>query len=147
MKNNHGHLLIVASVTGHISTARSVDYCASKAAAIAIYEGLHTEIKHVHGSPAVRISCISPSLVRTSMFTGFKPIPGMVGAGMTPSFVASRIVDVLYSGKAQNLVLSKWPVPPGIMRILPEWLRVKVQDRSAHSLVDLKPHDPMAAKL
>ncbi|KAJ4171273.1 hypothetical protein NW754_015036 [Fusarium falciforme] len=56
---NHGHLLIVASQTGHMATAGATDYSASKAAAITIYEGVHSEIKHVHKATAVRVSCIS----------------------------------------------------------------------------------------
>ena len=147
VERNHGHLLLVASATGFLTTARSIDYCASKAAAISIYEGLHSEIKHVYKSPAVRISCVSPSLVKTEMFKGFKPIPGMVGSGMKPSYVAAQITDILYSGKAQNVVLSKWAFPPGVMRILPEWMRVRIQDKSAASLTELEPHNPMAAKL
>ncbi|KAH7308961.1 hypothetical protein B0I35DRAFT_359949 [Stachybotrys elegans] len=147
VERNHGHVLIVASVTGYMGTARSVDYCASKAAAISIYEGLHTEMKHVYKSPAVRISCASPSLVQTKMFKGIKPVAGMVGSGMRPSFVAGKIADVLYSGKAQNLILSRWALPPGIMRVLPQWMRVHVQDRAASSLESLDPHNPMASKL
>lgn len=147
VERNHGHLLLVASATGYLTTARSIDYCASKAAAISIYEGLHSEVKHVYKSPAVRVSCVSPSLVKTEMFKGFKPIPGMVGSGMRPSYVAEQIADILYSGKAQNVVLSKWAFPPGIMRIMPEWMRVRIQDKSASSLSELNPHNPMAAKL
>jgi hypothetical protein len=81
------------------------------------------------------------------MFKGIKRIPGMVGVGMTPQFVAEQITAILYSGKAQSVILSKWPLPPSIIRILPQWMRVHIQDKSASALSDLNPHNPMAARL
>ncbi|KAI9167865.1 Dehydrogenase RED2 [Paramyrothecium foliicola] len=70
VKNNHGHLLIVASVTGYVGSASAVDYCASKAAAISIYEGLHTEIKHIYKSPAVIGAAIETATVCRAIYNG-----------------------------------------------------------------------------
>jgi short-subunit dehydrogenase len=139
---NHGHLLIIASQTGYMTTAGVADYSASKAAAIAIYEGVHTEIKHVHNAPAVRISCVSPSHVQTDMFKGIKPVPGM--STMTVDYIADRICGVLYSGRGQNTVMPAAAALSPWVRVLPEWFRVMAQDLAASAFTELKPHDPFS---
>ncbi|KAF5026813.1 hypothetical protein F66182_1097 [Fusarium sp. NRRL 66182] len=140
--HNHGHLLIVASQTGYLATVGITDYAASKSAAIAIYEGVHSEIKHVHKSPAVRISCVSPSHVQTSMFTGVKPVPGM--STMTTSYLADKICGILMSGRGQNIIVPTAAALSPWARVLPGWLRVLLQDSAAPAFTDLKPHDPFS---
>ena len=44
VEHNHGHFLITASQSGYLATAGVTDYAATKAAAVAIYEGLQTEL-------------------------------------------------------------------------------------------------------
>ncbi|KPM38347.1 hypothetical protein AK830_g8235 [Neonectria ditissima] len=139
---NHGHVLIVASQTGHTTTAGVTDYSASKAAAIAIYEGIHTEMKHVYKAPAVRVSCISPSHVQTAMFTGVHSVPGM--SSLTPTFLAEKICGILYSGRAQNVMVPRSAYATTLMRVLPDWVRVYLQDLAAGAFTDLKPHDPLS---
>ncbi|EWG38502.1 hypothetical protein FVEG_01703 [Fusarium verticillioides 7600] len=140
VSRNHGHLLIVASQTGYLATVGITDYAASKSAAIAIYEGLHTEIKHVHKATAVRLSCVSPSHVQTQMFTGVKSVPGM--STMTTEYLADKICGILLSGRGQNIIV---PAAAGMspwVRVLPGWVRVLLQDAAAPAFTDLKPHDP-----
>ncbi|RSL91413.1 hypothetical protein CEP51_000249 [Fusarium floridanum] len=138
---NHGHLLIVASQTGHMATAGAADYSASKAAAITIYEGVHSEIKHVHKATAVRVSCISPSHVQTNMFTGIKSVPGM--SSMTTGYLADRITGILYAGNARNILVPASASASPWVRVLPDWLRVYMQDLSSSAFTELKPHDPL----
>lgn len=140
VSRNHGHLLIVASQTGYLATVGITDYAASKSAAIAIYEGLHTEIKHVHKATAVRLSCVSPSHVQTQMFTGVKSVPGM--STMTTEYLADKICGILLSGRGQNIIV---PAAAGMspwVRVLPSWVRVLLQDAAAPAFTDLRPHDP-----
>ena len=93
----------MASQTGYLTLTGGTDYCASKAAAISIYEGLHSEMKHYYKAPAVRVSCISPTHVQTSLFKGIDNPPGM--ASITPQSLAETIEGVLKSGRAQNLLV------------------------------------------
>jgi short-subunit dehydrogenase len=140
--NNHGHLLIVASQTAFITSAGVTDYCASKAAALSIYEGVHSEMKHIYNAPAVRVSCISPSHVKTGMFTGIKSVPGMTS--LTPESIAKTIGDILYSGFAHNIMIPKSAYASKLARIMPEWFRITAQDIAAGAFKTLTPHDPMA---
>ena len=45
MKNNHGHIVTVASVAGLLGTYNCTDYSATKFAAIGYHESLFTELK------------------------------------------------------------------------------------------------------
>lgn len=45
MKNNHGHIVTVASVAGLLGTYKCTDYSATKFAAIGYHESLFTELK------------------------------------------------------------------------------------------------------
>ncbi|VUC32743.1 unnamed protein product [Clonostachys rosea] len=140
--HNHGHFLVVASQTGYMATAGATDYCSSKAAAISIYEGLHSEMKHVHKASAVRISCISPSHVQTAMFDGIQSVPGM--ASLTPQYLAKTIEGILKSGRAQNLVVPASVGLSTLVRTLPDWIRVFLQDSAAGAFNNLKPRDDVA---
>ncbi|KAH6689710.1 hypothetical protein F5X68DRAFT_131370 [Plectosphaerella plurivora] len=139
---NHGHLLIVASQTAFITSAGVTDYCASKAAALSIYEGVHSEMKHIYEAPAVRVSCISPSHVKTGMFAGIKSVPGM--SSLTPESIAKTIGDILYSGNAHNIMVPKLAYASKLTRLMPEWFRIAAQDIAAGAFTTLRPHDPMA---
>lgn len=140
--NNHGHLLIVASQTAFITGAGVTDYCASKAAALSIYEGVHSEIRNIYEAPAVRVSCISPSHVKTGMFTGIQSVPGM--SSITPEDLAKTIAGILYSGRAHNIMVPKLAYFAKLGRIMPEWFRITAQDIAAGAFTTLTPHDPMA---
>lgn len=140
-EKNHGHFVIVASQTGHLATAGVVDYAATKAAALAIYEGLQTELRHVYKAPAVRISCVSPSAVSTKMFTGIKLPPSL--QPLQPLDVGSAIAEILWSGRAQNIMLPASAYISPITRALPDWLRIGLQEFGKDVMTDLNPHDPL----
>lgn len=139
--NNHGHFLIVASQTGYLATPGLTDYSASKAAAIAIYEGLHAEVKSIYKAPSVRVSCVSPSAVDTKMFNGIKLGPGM--SALRPEDLGILISDIIHSGRAQHVLVPKSAVVATFTRCLPDWMRVAMQAASVGIFTDLMPHDPM----
>lgn len=45
MKDNHGHVVTVASVAGLLGTYNCTDYSATKFAAVGFHESLYTELK------------------------------------------------------------------------------------------------------
>ena len=143
VKNNHGHFLITASQTGHSATAHLVDYSATKAAAIAIYEGIQSELKHAYKAPAVRVSCISPCVVDTKMFTGIKAPSNFMLPRLQPEDVGNKIAEILWSGEAQNVMIPAFAYISPPTRALPEWWRVGLADGGAPLMKDLKPHHPI----
>jgi len=141
---NHGHFMITASQAGHLASPYYVDYCATKSAAIAIYEGLQTEMKHVYNAPAIRISCISPSAVNTKMFKGIEAPSNFMFPRLAPEDVANAVCQVLWSGNAQNIMIPAAAYASYAFKLFPAWMRVGVQDGGKDILKNVKPHDPMA---
>lgn len=133
--------MILASQTGHLATAGVVDYAATKAAALAIYEGLQTELRHVYKAPAVRVSCVSPSAVSTKMFAGIQLPPSI--QPLQPTDVGSAIAEILWSGKAQNVMMPASAYISPITRALPDWLRIGLQDFGKDVMSNLSPHKPL----
>ncbi|OKP14336.1 Short-chain dehydrogenase/reductase family 16C member 6 [Penicillium subrubescens] len=138
---NHGHFLIMASQTAHLATAGVVDYAATKSAALAIYEGLQTELRHIYRAPAVRVSCVAPSAVQTKMFRGIQT-PASVTL-LKPSDVGSLVAEILWSGRAQNRMTPALAYISPPTRALPDWMRVAFQDLGKDVMSTLSPHQPM----
>ncbi|KAK6495261.1 hypothetical protein TWF481_003289 [Arthrobotrys musiformis] len=67
IKNNHGHVMFVASMCSYLSIAGLADYCATKAGTLAYYEALRQELKHVYKAPQVRTSIVHPTWMRTNI--------------------------------------------------------------------------------
>jgi NAD(P)-dependent dehydrogenase (short-subunit alcohol dehydrogenase family) len=65
VERDHGHLVHVASAAALISTGTNIPYHASKAAVLALAEGLAIDLK-ARGSK-VGVSCVCPELVNTNL--------------------------------------------------------------------------------
>ncbi|KAG9571328.1 NAD(P)-binding protein, partial [Aureobasidium melanogenum] len=144
IKKNHGHFLITSSTTAFLSTAGITDYAASKAATLAISEGLQSELKHIYKAPSVRVSALCPSLVRTKMFDTAKSSSSFFWPELTVEDIANHMYDIVTSGSSQRRILPLLATMMVQSRALPEWFRVSIQDAAAGAMVDLKPHNPLA---
>lgn len=47
LEKNHGHIVTIASMAGHVGIAKMVDYCASKHAAVGFDEALGIELETI----------------------------------------------------------------------------------------------------
>lgn len=56
INNNHGHVVTIASMASFLALGEMVDYCCSKASALAFHEGLGQELKYWYKAPRVRTS-------------------------------------------------------------------------------------------
>jgi NADP-dependent 3-hydroxy acid dehydrogenase YdfG len=54
VKNNHGHIVTVASMASFMVHAGGVDYACSKAAALSFHEGLNQELQHMYKATRIR---------------------------------------------------------------------------------------------
>jgi short-subunit dehydrogenase len=143
---NHGHLVITASQAGYLATPYLVDYCATKSAALAIYEGLQTELKHLYKAPAVRVSCISPAAVDTKMFKGIEAPSNFFFPRLAPEDVGNAVCQILWSGNAQHVTIPAAAYASYAFKLLPSWMRVGVQDGGKDIMVNVTPHDPGAVE-
>jgi all-trans-retinol dehydrogenase (NAD+) len=54
VKRNHGHIITVASLSSYVTVAQNVDYCCTKAGALAFHEGLTQELRFRYNARKVR---------------------------------------------------------------------------------------------
>lgn len=65
---DHGHIVSIASMAGHVGIPKLVDYCASKFAAVGFDEALRLELEDL-GAMGVHTTCICPFFIQaTGMF-------------------------------------------------------------------------------
>ncbi|OOQ82501.1 putative short-chain dehydrogenase/reductase 2 [Penicillium brasilianum] len=66
-RQNHGHIVTVASMASFVTQGKNVSYACTKAAALAFHEGLTQELKHRYNAPKVRTTIVHPTLTRTPL--------------------------------------------------------------------------------
>ncbi|KAF2007926.1 NAD(P)-binding protein [Amniculicola lignicola CBS 123094] len=124
IETNHGLVLTVASFAGYITAPYMVDYCSSKAAAIAFHEGLSAELATVYKAPKVRTVLMCQNYTRTKLFEGFD------SSALYPETVAEEIVKAVLKGKSNHLLLPEtgWLIVPR-MRSFPFWMQYGIRKR------------------
>ena len=71
IEKNHGHIVTIASLAGHLGMKGLVDYCASKFAAVGLDDALYHEL-HYSGKTGVKCTVVCPFYINTGMFDGVK---------------------------------------------------------------------------
>ena len=61
IQKNHGHVVTIASIASYIVHAQNVDYCCTKASALAFHEGLTSELRSRYDAPDVRTTWVPSS--------------------------------------------------------------------------------------
>ncbi|KAH0615823.1 hypothetical protein JD844_026375, partial [Phrynosoma platyrhinos] len=64
MRNNHGHIITVASAGGHLVTPFLVAYCSSKFAAVGFHRALTQELAAL-GKNGIKTSCVCPMFIKS----------------------------------------------------------------------------------
>jgi len=120
---DHGHIVGITSTMGLFSVSLGASYCASKAAAIRFYEGLHQEVLYKYGSTKnVHISWIIPSLIKTEMFEGITKNE-FLSPALDTSEVAQRIIEVIENGQGQEVAMPLVANVAGVSQLLSLSLR------------------------
>lgn len=119
---NHGTVVTIASCAAVFTGSRMVDYCCTKAAALAFHEGLGSELVTQYNAPKVRTICVCPGWVQTNM-TKTIEVPDKFFMPMQKvETVAEKVVQKILSGNSGVLVIPEaagWVVWP--LRTMPLW--------------------------
>ena len=121
---NHGIIVTVASLAGFVVPAGLVDYCGSKAAAVAFHEGLSAELVHRYNAPAVRTILVAPNFASTKLAEGFVNNSNFISPTLHPETVADAVFDQVLSGNSGHIILPKihyWFA--ATVRSWPYWLQ------------------------
>ncbi len=111
-----GHIVNIASAGGIAGTARLVDYCASKFAAIGFDESLRLELKRLQ--IPVRTTVVCPYYVDTGMFAGVKTRFPFLLPILKPAKLVKRIVRAIERDHAR-LIMPWFVYTVYPMRLLP----------------------------
>ncbi|XP_030751720.1 estradiol 17-beta-dehydrogenase 11-like [Sitophilus oryzae] len=107
IENQHGHIVTVASMAGHVGINKLVDYCASKYAAVGFDEALRVELE-AQGVKGVMTTAVCPYFIQaTGMFDS---VESRFLPRLKPNDVADKIVEGIRNNDTTVLI-------PGAMRI------------------------------
>jgi len=137
IKQNHGHVVTIASMASFLVIAQNVDYSCTKASALAFHEGLAAELKARYGAKKVRTTIVHPSWVRTPMIGDLAASPNLKSSVLEPETVVDAIVKQLLSGKGGQLIL---PVPLSRLsglRGFPSWMQESIRNMAGGQLAGI----------
>ncbi|MBT8422045.1 MAG: SDR family oxidoreductase, partial [Gammaproteobacteria bacterium] len=116
LERGQGHVVTIASAGGIAGTARLVDYCSSKFAAIGFDESLRLEFKRL-GKP-LKTTVVCPFYIDTGMFEGVRTRFPLLLPILKPKPVVNKIIKAIERDRARLLmpwfVYTVYP-----MRLLP----------------------------
>ncbi|XP_004391597.1 PREDICTED: estradiol 17-beta-dehydrogenase 11 [Odobenus rosmarus divergens] len=90
MKNNHGHIVTVASAAGHVGVPFLLAYCSSKFAAVGFHKALTEELAALEKT-GIKTTCLCPNFINT----GFIKNPN---TALGPTLEPEEVVDKLMKG-------------------------------------------------
>lgn len=116
MKNNHGHVVTVASAAGHTVVPFLLAYCSSKFAAVGFHRALTDELAAL-GRTGVRTSCLCPNFINT----GFIKNPSTnLGPTLEPEEVVEHLMHGILTNQKMIFVPSSIAVLTVLERMFPE---------------------------
>lgn len=130
LEQDHGHIVTIASLAGHVGMSKLVDYCSSKFAAVGFDEAIRLELESL-GSQDVLTTCICPFFIQATGM--FDDVDSRWVPTLTSDDVADRIVRaiqkkeklVVLPSYLQFMLCIKWIFPWGcaagfLKRIVPD---------------------------
>ncbi|GBE79942.1 Dehydrogenase RED2 [Sparassis crispa] len=133
IKQNSGHIINMASVTGLVGMAKMTDYNASKAALISLHESLRYELDHKYHAPSVRTTLMIPGHVVTGLFSTVQlpvsPLHRFFFPSLAPVTVVKAVITALDEQHSRTIYLPffanftpLFPLFPSFLRDLAQWV-------------------------
>ncbi|RKF82626.1 Epidermal retinol dehydrogenase 2 [Golovinomyces cichoracearum] len=140
IKKNHGHIVTIASLSSYVTQSLMVDYCCTKAAALAFHEGLACELATLHNAPNVRTTTVNPSWIRTPLTKRLSQVPVFKPEIMDPEYVIQKIVKQVISGESGNIILPKKLYLLSTLRHWPSWAQITFRNLIGSNMKAVKDH-------
>ncbi|KAK6516111.1 hypothetical protein TWF506_006021 [Arthrobotrys conoides] len=124
VKNNHGHIMSLGSLSSYIPIPGAADYSATKSGLCALHEALRLELRHIYKANRVRTSLVHPLWTHTPLIKDFEPDLKELGLPtLQLDETIDPIVGQLYSGYGGTLVVPNHLGFATGIRGWPHWLQ------------------------
>ncbi|KAK5043608.1 hypothetical protein LTR84_011368 [Exophiala bonariae] len=130
LKSNHGHVITIASVASFVAFGQAVDYCISKAGALAFHEALTQEIRGFYGSEKIRTSIIHPTWIRTPLIEPLIATGKFTQRVLEVTDVSKVVVKQIVNQSSGQVAIPASAQNLALLRALPIWL----QEAGAHPI-------------
>ncbi|KAF5333603.1 hypothetical protein D9611_002507 [Ephemerocybe angulata] len=131
LEKKEGHIVTVSSVMGVVGAAQMTDYCASKAAAIAMTDSLRRELDHRYNTPKIRTTVLCPGHILTPMFQNVEfpthPLWKFLSPSLHPVTVVKSIIAALDEQHSRTIFLPLYTSAAPYVNLLPSFLRDLLQ--------------------
>ena len=127
---DHGMVVTVSSYSAWLTIPNMVDYGASKAAALALHEGLAAELATRYKAPRVRCVVVHPGHTRTPLFAGYDQRTAFVMPQLEPETLAEAVVRKVLAGRSGHVIVPEMGAMLPSLRILPDWYAVRVRAKA-----------------
>ncbi|KAF5270699.1 hypothetical protein FQA39_LY01437 [Lamprigera yunnana] len=108
IENNHGHIVTIASLAGHVGVHNLVDYCSSKFAAVGFDEALRIELEKL-GADGVKTTVVCPYFIQATGM--FNHVQSKFVSTLKSTQVADEIVTAIQMEKISVII-------PGYLRFV-----------------------------
>ncbi|KAH7010552.1 hypothetical protein EDB80DRAFT_715068 [Ilyonectria destructans] len=138
VRQNHGHIVNISSMSAFLPPAQVADYAATKAGLVAFHEALQLELKNEHLADRIRLSLAIISFTRTPLFRGDRKQSDFLFPVLEVDSVSEAIAGTLWSGYGKIIFM------PGLMRYVailkggPEWIWRLARDTTKNLAVDFR---------
>lgn len=143
LRNEHGHIVAIASLAGLIGSINLTDYCASKFAILGLMSSLGEEL-HNKQKDSILLTTVCPAVINT----GFAPLPPIRFSSVLPVLKLEQVADVIMDGILRNrrlVVIPSWvDIFTRIMRLLP-WKVIQLCGETLN--YRLEPNHPPVANM
>ncbi|XP_058048849.1 estradiol 17-beta-dehydrogenase 11 [Ahaetulla prasina] len=124
MKNNHGHIVSIASVGGFVSVPFLLPYCSSKFAALGLHKGFTKELSAL-GKNGIKTTCVCPFFVSTGLVEN--PQSRIIPV-LKAEAVAKRVMDGVLCNQKKIVIPSPAAMFSLMEIILPERAMVALEN-------------------
>ncbi|KAK7226246.1 hypothetical protein V2G26_014249 [Clonostachys chloroleuca] len=118
---DHGMIVTVTSTASWLAIPNLTDYCGSKAASLALHEGLAAELKSKYNAPKVRTVVVHPGHTRTPLFEGYNQDTAFLMPEQQPESIAEAVVKQVMSGRSGSVIVPQTVGMLSPLRAMPEW--------------------------
>ncbi|CAM1506952.1 Fc.00g065930.m01.CDS01 [Cosmosporella sp. VM-42] len=135
---NHGMVVTVTSYAAWTPIPNMVDYGASKAASMALHEGLTAELATRHKAPKIRTILVHPGHTKTALFTGYDQKSDFMVPHLEPESVADAVVKQMLTGRSGKVVLPETGLWLSALRCLPDWYVVPLRAQAESYMTNFR---------